>query len=251
MTYALDVHTVTKNYGSVRAVDALSMHVDAGTLTCLIGPNGAGKSTTMRMLAGLQQPDAGRIVVAGQDVTADLEARKRLTGMTPQDLAMFDYLTGEESLDLVARLRGVDQADAEQRAARWFTITGLEAARGRLVHTYSGGMKRKLAVAAAMIAEPPLVILDESFTGLDPESTHALRLELRAYCDRGGAVLLSSHILDMVQAIADAVVVVARGTAVARLDSAALDELGHDEQTSLAARYLALTQPNALDDRTL
>jgi ABC-2 type transport system ATP-binding protein len=160
---------------------------------------------------------------------------------------MFDYLTGAESLDLVARLRGVERTQASERAARWFQITGLEEASGRLVHTYSGGMKRKLAVAAAMIAEPPLVILDESFTGLDPESTHALRLELRAYCDRGGAVLLSSHILDMVQAIADAVIVIARGTQVARLDRATLDELGHDEQTSLAARYLALTQAPATD----
>jgi ABC-2 type transport system ATP-binding protein len=247
MTLALDVRDVTKTYGRVRAVDALSMHVEAGSLTCLIGPNGAGKSTTMRMLAGLQQPDEGAIAIAGQSVTDDLEARKRLTGMTPQDLAMFDYLTGAESLDLVARLRGVERTQASERAARWFQITGLEEASGRLVHTYSGGMKRKLAVAAAMIAEPPLVILDESFTGLDPESTHALRLELRAYCDRGGAVLLSSHILDMVQAIADAVIVIARGTQVARLDRATLDELGHDEQTSLAARYLALTQAPATD----
>lgn len=223
MTLALDVRDLVKTYGRHRAVDAATFSVRAGELACLIGPNGAGKSTLMRTIAGLQVRDSGTVAIAGEEVVSAGSA-KALCALTPQDLDLFEHLSGDETLRMVAAVRGVEPATASARIERWFDVTRLAPHRDRLVREYSGGMKRKLAVATAMIGEPSLVLLDESFTGLDPESTRALQVELRAYCDRGGAILLSSHILDMVQAIADRVVVLSAGRVVDSLDRAALAE---------------------------
>lgn len=242
MTAALEVHGLTKRYGSHVAVDGLDLTVPAGSLTCLIGPNGAGKSTTMRTIAGLQMADAGRVVVQGVDVTTDPAEARRRTALTPQDLALFEFLTAHETLGVVGRLRGLDDATLDERRDRWLELTGLARDRDRVVTTFSGGMKRKLAIASALIGDPALAILDESFTGLDPESTDAIRHELRAFCDAGGAVLLSSHVLDMVQAIADHVVLVARGQHVATLSRAEMDESIPSKWPSLTAWYLDLTQ---------
>ncbi len=234
MTYALQIDALTKRYGSFAAVDGLSLRIPTGELACLIGPNGAGKSTLMRTVAGLQIPDTGQIRIAGEDVSHAPHRAKTLSAITPQDLSLFEYLTGEETLRMVADLRGIS-SERESRITRWLALTELDRDRGRLVCEYSGGMKRKLAVAAALLSEPPLVLLDESFTGMDPESTHAIQGELRAYCDRGGSVLLSSHILDMVATIADRVLVMAGGSCVEDLDRTGLSE-------AVPARFPSLTE---------
>lgn len=232
--YALRVEALVKSYGSHRAVDGLSFGVRRGELACFIGPNGAGKSTSMRTIAGLQVRDEGELEIGGEVVRSAADA-KRLCALTPQELSLFDHLTGTETLRFVGELRGVSGADLDGRMERWWEVTGLGRAADRLVREYSGGMKRKLAVACALISEPALVLLDESFTGLDPESTRSLQRELRSYCDRGGAVLLSSHILDMVQSIADRVVIVSSGRCVADLDRAAL-------AAEIPGRYPDLTE---------
>lgn len=238
----LHVENLNKRYGKLSAVRDLTFDAPAGALTCLIGPNGAGKSTTMRMLAGLQTPDSGRIVLNGVNCSADPMERKRRVALTPQELALFEELSARESIDVVGRFRGLSQEDARARGEAWLERTGLTFAADRLVRTYSGGMRRKLAVGLSLLAEPDLLILDESFTGLDPESTEALQAALREYCDRGGAVLLSSHILDMVQTIADRVVVMTSGHCVANFDRGALDDMGRLDDTSLTARYLKLRE---------
>lgn len=242
MTHALEVTGLTKRYGQHVAVDGLDLVVPAGTLTCLIGPNGAGKSTTMRTIAGLQLADEGRITLQGVDVTHDPAEARRRCALTPQDLALFEFLTAHETLEVVGRLRGLDDDTLAERRDRWLALTGLERDRDRVVTTFSGGMKRKLAIASALIAEPPLVILDESFTGLDPESTDAIRTELRRYCDAGGAVLLSSHVLDMVQAIADRVILVADGRHLKTLERADMGRTIPSDWPSLTAWYLDLTR---------
>mgnify|MGYP000901283546 CR=1 FL=1 len=241
MNDALRVVALSKSYARHAAVSDLSFSVRAGELACLIGPNGAGKSTTMRILGGLQLADSGHFSVAGERVESPARA-KQLCGLTPQDVAMFDHLTGAETLALVGAIRAVP--DAERAADEWLRTFELDAARHRLVRQYSGGMKRKLAVACAMLHRPPLVLLDESFVGLDPESTQALQQALRRYCDEGGAVVLSSHILDMVQTIADRVIVMRAGQCVAEFDRAALDRRRAEGET-VTSLYFALTRPDA------
>lgn len=237
----LDVQGLTKSYGANRAVDDVTFQVSAGELACFIGPNGAGKSTTMRTIAGLQSQDAGTVAIGGT-VLDNAEDRKRACTLTPQDVALFDYLTCVETLRLVGKVHGVQAEETERQLEHWLEVTGLGYARGRMVRELSGGMKRKLAVACAMLPTPRLVLLDESFTGLDPESTRALQNELRAYCDRGGAVLLSSHILDMVHAMADRVVIMARGHVVDSIVKADLADKIPTEFPDLTELYLSRTQ---------
>lgn len=241
----LVVENLEKRYGKLHAVRDLSFAAPAGALTCLIGPNGAGKSTTMRMIAGLQRPDSGRIEVGDVDCSADPMARKQRVALTPQELALFDELSARESIEVVGRFRGLSRDDAVARGEAWLERTGLTFAADRLVRTFSGGMRRKLAVGLALLAQPDVLILDESFTGLDPESTQALQRALREYCDAGGAVLLSSHILDMVQTIADRVVVMVAGHCVATFEGDALREMGRLDETSLTAHYLNLSADHA------
>ncbi|MCB9506168.1 MAG: ABC transporter ATP-binding protein [Myxococcales bacterium] len=241
----LEVDSLEKRYGTHAAVDRLTFSVQAGELACLIGPNGAGKSTTMRILGGLQLADAGAVRVDGAAVP-DAATAKRLCGLTPQELDVFEYLSGVESLRLVATLRGV--AGVEEAAAAWLGRVGLAAVGDRLVRHYSGGMKRRLAVAMALLPSPPVVVLDESFTGLDPESTAALGRELRAYCDRGGAVLLSSHILDHVAQIADRVVVMRAGRCVGDHTRAELAALIPSRYATLTELYLDRTGASLAGD---
>jgi ABC-2 type transport system ATP-binding protein len=214
MTTALRVTSLCRSYGRHLAVDHLSFDVQKGELACLLGPNGAGKSTTMRMLAGLQTPDAGEVEIGGSRLSTDPDGIRWKCALTPQELSMFEFLTARESLEVSARLRNVPESEAATRVERWLEISGLSGLPDRIVRDFSGGMRRKLAVACTMIAEPDVILLDESFTGLDPESTWKLRAELRRYCQGGGTILLSSHVLDMVQAIADRIIFVARGRAV-------------------------------------
>jgi ABC-2 type transport system ATP-binding protein len=211
MTTALRVTSLCRSYGRHLAVDNLSFEVERGELACLLGPNGAGKSTTMRILAGLQVPDTGEVEIDGTTLSTDPGGIRWKAALTPQELSMFEFLTARESLEVSARLRNVSETEVSQRVERWLDLSGLSGLPDRIVRDFSGGMRRKLAVACTMIAEPPLILLDESFTGLDPESTWKLRAELRRYCQGGGTILLSSHVLDMVQAIADRIIFVARG----------------------------------------
>ena len=235
---SLRVSALTKAYGANVAVNAVDFSVEPGELACFIGPNGAGKSTTMRTIAGLQSPDSGVIEIAGTAVP-NAAARKEACTLTPQEVTLFEYLTCVETLRMVATVHGVSSAEAEERIEYWLGVTDLGEARGRMVKELSGGMKRKLAVACAMLPKPAIVLLDESFTGLDPESTRALQRALRAYCDDGGAVLLSSHILDMVHAIADRVIVMVRGQVVESLDREALNSLVPSSFDDLTELYLA------------
>ena len=235
---ALRVHELTKSYGANAAVSGASFEVASGELACFIGPNGAGKSTTMRTIAGLQLADSGEIDIGGSPLPS-VDARKRVCTLTPQEVSLFEYLTCVETLRIVGSVHGLSAADVESGVEHWLEVTGLSDMRGRMVKELSGGMKRKLAVASAMLPKPPLVLLDESFTGLDPESTRALRNALRAYCDEGGAVLLSSHILDMVHSMADRVIVMAKGRVVASLTREELSDRIPSEFADLTELYLA------------
>lgn len=246
----LHIDGLVKRYGRHTAVDGLSLRLAPGEFVGFIGPNGAGKSTTMKTIVGLLNPDAGRVLVDGIDIARDPVGGRARVGYVAQDLELYRYLTGEELLRFVAAVRGVPQEAVEERVAELMALTELNEARGRLVREYSGGMARKIAIAAALIARPRLLLLDESFVGLDPESTYRLRRYLKHYVEAGNTVLLSSHILDMLERITTRVVFLHKGRLVSDLSRAELlRELEKPEHTDLTQLYLTLTEQSHLIER--
>jgi ABC-2 type transport system ATP-binding protein len=214
----LVVDGIHRSYGRHIALHDVSFQIAPGELACLIGPNGAGKSTLMRILAGHQIPDAGEVHIRGARVAcpnadeATLAAARAHVALTPQELDLFDHLTAEETLDTVCRLRGVDASEISDRVQIWIDALLLRGTTLRLVRELSGGQKRKVAIAATLISDPDVAVLDESFTGLDPESVAAVEQRLRSYCAAGGIVLLSSHVLDLVHRLADRIVTLRAGS---------------------------------------
>lgn len=212
MSVVLTVQNLTKSYRSFKAVDDLSFTLNAGDFVGFIGPNGAGKSTTMGCIAGVLNADKGSIEVGGVNVMTQTTQARKLISFVPQHLELFDYLTGLEYLHFIAELRDVDTKTRDTQIEHLLTITELTRAKHKIIKEYSGGMARKLAISGALIGSPKLLLLDESFVGLDPESTFRIRQELMSFCAKGGAILLSSHILDMLERICTRVIMVVDGT---------------------------------------
>lgn len=200
---------VRRTFGKVVAVDRIDLSIEPGTFCGLIGHNGAGKSTALRMLIGLLHPSEGRIRVMGCDVVADPIGARRAIGAVPEEPAVYEYLTAREFLEFVAEVRGGGDVAAA------LEITGLGGDADRLLREFSQGMRRKTALAAAMLGEPAVLVLDEALNGLDPPSAAATKKVLRNYVDSGRTVLLSTHVVETVQAVADRVVMLAHGRVVA------------------------------------
>lgn len=209
-TPAILLEDVSRSFGRIRAVEAVDLVVQPGSFVGLIGHNGAGKSTLIRMIIGLLRPDRGRILVGGVDVHQDpLQARGHI-GAVPEQPAVYEYLTAREWLTFVAEVRGgSDQIDA--------LLEGLDLAGDaeRLIREFSQGMRRKAALAAALLGDPQLIVLDESLNGLDPPSAARVKRMLRDRVDAGATVLLSTHVVDTVEKVADRVVMLAHGRVVA------------------------------------
>ncbi len=211
MTEALvEVLEVTKSYGALRAVDGVSLKVHAGEVYALVGANGAGKSTLIRTIVGIIRPDAGRITVCGHSIERGVEA-KRMMGYLPEELTLYERLTGREYLELVA---GLKRADAEQ-IEEAIDFAELREVAGKWVGGYSLGMRKKLGLASALIGSPPVLVLDEPLNGLDVEMMRKLRRRIREERDLGRVVLLSSHVMDFVERVADRVGVMSGGKIVA------------------------------------
>ncbi len=238
----LHIDGLTKRYRNLVAVDDVDVEIPPGQFVALIGPNGAGKSTLMGCMAGTVSADEGSVHIDGIEVTDEpVEARRRL-GYVPQHLTLLDYLTGEEYLDFVADLRELDHQQRDAEIDELLALTELEDSRDAILREYSGGMLRKLALSAALIGSPRLLVLDESFVGLDPESTHRLRQKLKAHCEGGGAILLSSHILDMLEPMCDRFLILDEGKLARDVGSAQLEELRQTKAVSdLTDLYLQTT----------
>ncbi|TDB81413.1 ABC transporter ATP-binding protein [Micromonospora sp. KC721] len=239
----IEVDHLTKRYGPQAAVDDVSFHCEPGTVTGFLGPNGAGKSTTMRMICGLTPPTSGGATVSGVPYRR-LPNPGRQVGVLLDASAQHAGRTGREALTLAARTMGVDR----RQVAAKLDLVGLnEAAAKRRVGAYSLGMRQRLGLALALLGNPQVLILDEPANGLDPEGIFWMRGLLRDFADRGGTVLLSSHLLREVEAVADRLVVIGGGRVVAAGDK---DELLAGAGTLVRARDpLALRQ--ALDRATL
>jgi ABC-type multidrug transport system ATPase subunit len=211
---AVEVDGLRKAFGAVLALDGLSFRVPAGSVLGLLGPNGSGKTTTVSILSTALRPDAGRATIGGLDVVADAARVRRVIGFAGQFAAVDPNLTGRENLTLIGRLSRLGRAQARVRAGELLESFGLTAAAGRLVRTYSGGMRRRLDLAAALLHRPPVLFLDEPTTGLDPESRFALWDSVRDLSLSGTTVLLTTQYLEEADTLADQVVIISAGKAV-------------------------------------
>lgn len=216
---ALCMEGVAKAFGRVQAVREVGFQVERGSFVGLVGPNGAGKSTTIKMLAGQLVPDAGRILVDGVDVVADPGAARSRLGYVPEEPRLYEYLSAREMVSFVARIRGTGDVEGA------LGVAGLGDDADRLIREYSQGMRRRTALACAMVARPPLLVLDESLNGLDPPSTERVVAALKAACAAGSAVLLSTHVLDTLERVADRVVMIEAGRVAADVPTSRLPEL--------------------------
>ncbi len=212
---AIDAHGMTKAFGEVRALDGVDLAVPTGTVLGLLGPNGAGKTTAVRVLTTLLKPDAGTIRVAGLDAVRDAAKLRERIGLAGQYAAVDENLTGEENLTMVGRLYGMRRADAKARAGELLTRFDLEDAARRPVKGFSGGMRRRLDLAAALVARPPILFLDEPTTGLDPRSRLALWGTIEDLVADGTTVLLTTQYLDEADRLAHTIAVIDKGRVIA------------------------------------
>ncbi len=212
---AIEASALAKHFGDVRAVDGVDLAVRAGTVYGVLGPNGAGKTTTIRMLATLLRPDGGSARVLGHDIVREADAVRAVVSLTGQLASVDEDLTGRENLVLLARLFGFSRAQAKARAAELLEAFDLAEASGRLVKTYSGGMRRRLDLAASLVVTPQLVFLDEPTTGLDPRSRNQVWDIVRALVAEGTTILLCTQYLEEADQLADGIAVIDHGHVIA------------------------------------
>src|SRR4051812_48932533 len=215
MTDVISATGLVKRYGKLRALDGLDLAVPEGTILGLLGPNGAGKTTAVRILTTLLEPDAGTARVAGIDIARHPGQVRAKLGLSGQYAAVDEDLTVFESLDMVGRLYGRGRAPARQRARELLTQFDLEEAADRPVKTYSGGMRRRLDLAGALVARPPVLFLDEPTTGLDPRSRTELWSVISDLVGRGTTLLLTTQYLEEAERLADNIIVIDKGTSIA------------------------------------
>lgn len=248
MPAAVETQDLRRTFGDVIAVDGISLAVPEGSFYGFLGPNGAGKSTTIKCLVGLLQPTSGSIRILGLDPTADPVAVKRRIGVVPEDLALFERLTGPESLWFAGRVHGIEPATIRQRSDELLALMDLAQTDGRLVDDYSHGMRKKLALAVALLPAPKLLFLDEPFEGIDAVSSRLLKELLRSFVGRGGTVFLTSHILEIVERLSDHIGVIDHGRLIAQ---GPLDQLrrGQAADKTLEELFLELVDPDDSNHR--
>jgi oleandomycin transport system ATP-binding protein len=215
MTYSITAEGLVKRYGATLALDGIDLAVRTGSVFGLLGPNGAGKTTAVRILATLVHPDGGRAAVCGYDVTSQAHQVRQLTGLTGQYASVDETLTGAENLLLIGRLTGQPRSAAKRRARDLLAEFRLTDAADRAVKTYSGGMRRRLDLAASLVTRPRVLFLDEPTTGLDPLSRNEMWDVVRGLTASGVTVLLTTQYLEEADQLADDIAVVDRGTVIA------------------------------------
>jgi ABC-2 type transport system ATP-binding protein len=212
---AIEASGLVKTFGATRAVDGVDLAVASGSVYGVLGPNGAGKTTTIRILATLLRPDAGFARVLGHDIVTEADAVRSAVSLTGQLASVDEELTGRENLILLARLLGLKRAQAKARAAELLEAFELADAAGRLVKNYSGGMRRRLDIAASIVVTPELMFLDEPTTGLDPRSRNQVWDIIRSLVDEGTTILLCTQYLDEADQLAEGIAVIDHGKVIA------------------------------------
>ena len=231
MELAVETRGLTRDFGSFRAVNGVDLRVPAGSFYGFLGPNGAGKSTTIKCLTGLLGPTAGTMRILGIDPIAEPVTVKRRIGVVPEDLALFDRLTAQETLTFIADVHGIEPATAAARSADLLRLMALEEAAHTLVTDYSHGMRKKLSLAAALLPAPRLLFLDEPLEGIDAVASRQIKELLLSFVARGGTIFLTSHILEIVERLSTHIGVIAQGRLVAQGTVSELRAAGASGQT--------------------
>jgi ABC-2 type transport system ATP-binding protein len=211
----LEIRNVRKTFGSLVAVDDVSFSVEPGQLVGLLGPNGAGKTTTVSIIAGLVTSDRGDVLVGGAPMSGDTDPLKRKIGLVPQDLALYDELTARDNLRFFGALYGLSGAALDRAMTSALTLVGLADRARERVKVFSGGMKRRLNLAAGLLHEPDVLLLDEPTVGVDPQSRNAIFDNLEELKRRGKALLYTTHYMEEAERLADRIIVIDRGKVVA------------------------------------
>ena len=209
--YSIVTAGLTKRFGDLTAVDNVSLRVREGEFFGFLGPNGAGKSTTIKMLCGLLRPTAGSIRVAGHDIAAQPLEVKRNIGVLPEEINLYERLSGEEFLVFAGRMYGLPLDEARRRTADLLALMELTEAKDKLIADYSMGMKKKTALASALIHGPRVMFLDEPFQGIDPISVRAIRGVLRRLIERGTTVFFTTHVMEVAERLCTRVAIIHRG----------------------------------------
>ena len=207
----LKIDNLTKIYGDKKAVDNLSLHIMQGEIYGFIGHNGAGKTTTLKSVAGILQFDEGEIHVDGKSVKAQPLECKRITAYIPDNPDLYDYMTGIKYLNFIADIFGVSAEKRSERIKKYADLFEITDDLAQPIAAYSHGMKQKLAIIAAWIHNPKLIIMDEPFVGLDPKAAHQLKEMMREVCDNGGAIFFSTHVLEVAEKLCDKVAIIKSG----------------------------------------
>jgi ABC-2 type transport system ATP-binding protein len=233
----LRVENLTKRYGQRVAVNAISFSIDQGETVGLLGPNGAGKTTAISMISGISKPDGGEVTLGGVSVTQDANALKRRVGLVPQDLALYDELSAWANLQLFGGLYGLTTTQLQPRAEAALSLVGLADRSKDRVKTFSGGMKRRLNIAAALLHDPDLILLDEPTVGVDPQSRSAIFDNLEELKRRGKTLLYTTHYMEEAERLCDRVLILDHGRILAN------DTVTHFKQqyTNLEAAFMQLT----------
>jgi ABC-2 type transport system ATP-binding protein len=246
MSSGLKVSGLAKSFGGKRAVDGIGFEVKGGELYALLGPNGAGKTTTLRMVAGLLNADAGEVSVFGVDARRDPLAAKQLIAWLPDEPLLYDKLTAWEYLEFVAGLWGVSAQEAQKRAEELLRLLGLWENRNDRCETFSRGMKQKAVLAGALIHEPQLLMLDEPLTGLDAAASRLVKDLIRERVAKGAAVILTTHILEVAERMADRIGIIKDGRLLTEGSLEDLRSHAGAQGQSLEDVFLSLTAAPAL-----
>ena len=251
MSLAIQTHHLTRYFGDFCAVNGIDLRVERGTFYGFLGPNGAGKSTTIKMLTGLLATTEGDILVLGKNVLNPREAVevKRQLGVVPEDLALFDNLTAREHLTFVGRMHLLSRDTIRERIGDLLAVLGLDNEEKKLTLEYSHGMKKKLALAAALLPNPDMLFLDEPFEGVDAVTSRVIRDLLKNYVARGSTVFLTSHVLEIVEKLCTHVGIIVKGNLVEQdsleairqgksLEDRFLEKAGADEAKTHAVNWL-------------
>ena len=207
----LKIENLTKTYGHKKAVDDLSLHIESGNIYGFIGHNGAGKTTTIKAIVGIMNFDSGDILIDGKSIKKDALACKKIMAYIPDNPDLYEYLTGIKYLNFICDVYGVDQEKRTERIKKYSDMFELSDSLGEVISAYSHGMKQKLAIIAALVHEPKLIIMDEPFVGLDPKATHLLKQLMRQMCDQGAAIFFSTHVLEVAEKLCDKIAIIKAG----------------------------------------
>jgi ABC-2 type transport system ATP-binding protein len=246
--FAVNLKDVNKTFGTIRAIKTLNLQIETGTVFGFLGPNGSGKSTAMKMILGLLKVDSGSLNVYGMDVLSNPMDVKKIVGYVPESPRLYDFLTGLEYLDFIADVYGLDVATKKTRIDEYLAAFDLENRENEMISGYSHGMQQKIALIAALLHKPRLLILDEPLSGLDPKSARIVKDLIHKLAKEGVTTILSTHVLEIADAVCDKVAILYQGTKLAEGTPAQLRKESMMPDSTLEDIFLKLTGTNDIKD---